>query len=117
GVFLFVFQISVPLGHLIGAFHSVKTSASASIQSLQRDSTPEHELLITEPTLSLRDLGLTDLRPTCLNELVNRLLPSFPPEQRPRSIPSCSWRASHISTESFFKNKHGENVFALRTNE
>ncbi|XP_018596871.1 ATP-dependent zinc metalloprotease YME1L1-like [Scleropages formosus] len=100
-------QISVPLGHLIGAFHSVKTSASASIQSLQRDSTPEHELLITEPTLSLRDLGLTDLRPTCLNELVNRLLPSFPPEQRPRSIPSCSWKASHISTESFFKNKHG----------
>uniref|UniRef100_A0A8D0CIG9 YME1 like 1 ATPase n=1 Tax=Scleropages formosus TaxID=113540 RepID=A0A8D0CIG9_SCLFO len=99
-------QISVPLGHLIGAFHSVKTSASASIQSLQRDSTPEHELLITEPTLSLRDLGLTDLRPTCLNELVNRLLPSFPPEQRPRSIPSCSWKASHISTESFFKNKH-----------
>uniref|UniRef100_A0A8C9SS26 ATP-dependent zinc metalloprotease YME1L1 n=1 Tax=Scleropages formosus TaxID=113540 RepID=A0A8C9SS26_SCLFO len=101
---------NVPLGHLIGAFHSVKTSASASIQSLQRDSTPEHELLITEPTLSLRDLGLTDLRPTCLNELVNRLLPSFPPEQRPRSIPSCSWKASHISTESFFKNKHGENV-------
>uniref|UniRef100_A0A8D0CNC9 ATP-dependent zinc metalloprotease YME1L1 n=1 Tax=Scleropages formosus TaxID=113540 RepID=A0A8D0CNC9_SCLFO len=105
-------QISVPLGHLIGAFHSVKTSASASIQSLQRDSTPEHELLITEPTLSLRDLGLTDLRPTCLNELVNRLLPSFPPEQRPRSIPSCSWKASHISTESFFKNKHGENIFS-----
>ncbi|KAL4630940.1 ATP-dependent zinc metalloprotease YME1L1 [Arapaima gigas] len=99
-------QVSVPFSHLISALHSLKTSASASIQSLQRDPTPEHDLLFSEPTLSLRDLGLTDLKPTCVNELVTRLLPCLPSEEH-KSTTASSWKASHISTESFFKNKHG----------
>ncbi|XP_048862078.1 ATP-dependent zinc metalloprotease YME1L1-like [Brienomyrus brachyistius] len=101
-------QVTVPLGHILSAFHSLKTSASASIRGLQKDHHLEHDLSISESTFSLRDLGLLELRPAQLNELVNSLLPGLPLERDPGS---GSWKESHISSESFFENKHG---FSLR---
>uniref|UniRef100_A0A3B3SE20 ATP-dependent zinc metalloprotease YME1L1 n=1 Tax=Paramormyrops kingsleyae TaxID=1676925 RepID=A0A3B3SE20_9TELE len=90
--------------HLLGAFHSFKNSASASIRSLQKDHHLEHDLPISESTFSLRDLGLLELRSAQLDELVNSLLPGLPLQQDPGS---SSWKESHISSESFFENKHG----------
>ena len=58
--------------------------------------------------MSLRDLGLSDIRVSQLDELVSRLLPTLGPEQPP-AVPS-TWKTSHLSTNSFFHNKHGEQL-------
>ncbi|XP_052339972.1 ATP-dependent zinc metalloprotease YME1L1-like isoform X2 [Oncorhynchus keta] len=107
------------IGQLINALHSLKNSASstatASVQSLQTYVTPEQDLLLTEdlslseqrvrePTVILRDLGLSDLRVGQLDELVNRLLPSPGSEEGPAA---SIWRTSHVSANSFLQNKHG----------
>lgn len=62
----------------------------------------------SQPTLNLRDLGLSDIRASQLDELVSRLLPHPGPEEPP-TFP-YKWRTSHISSDSFFYNKHGELV-------
>ncbi|XP_036442173.1 ATP-dependent zinc metalloprotease YME1L1 isoform X1 [Colossoma macropomum] len=111
-------QVTVPLTHIINALHSLKTSATsaatASVQSLQRDISPEHDLLLNktdrQPKLNLKDLGLSELRLNGANELLNRLLPTLAPEESSESSvchPSTRWKTSHISTDSFFHNKHG----------
>ncbi|CAM4521319.1 unnamed protein product [Lepidochelys olivacea] len=100
-------QVTVPLSHLINAFHSPKTSATsvstASIQSLQRDTAPEHDAQSSEPVLNLRDLGLSDLKVSQLDELMTRLLPGYCTENKI----SSQWNTSYISAQSFFENKHG----------
>ncbi|XP_029935339.1 ATP-dependent zinc metalloprotease YME1L1 isoform X2 [Myripristis murdjan] len=102
-------QMIVPLSQLINALHSLKSSASsaatASVQSLHKDFTSESNPLLKEPTASLRDLGLSEIRVGQLDELVSRLLPTPGPEQPP-TAPSV-WRTSHISAHTFFQNKHG----------
>ncbi|XP_042164407.1 ATP-dependent zinc metalloprotease YME1L1-like isoform X2 [Oncorhynchus tshawytscha] len=96
------------IGQLINALHSLKNSASskatASVQGLQKDVTPEQDPLLTEPAVNLRDLGLSDLRVGQLDELLNRLLPSLGSEDGPAT---SRWRTSHVSAESFLHNKHG----------
>ncbi|KAG7455214.1 hypothetical protein MATL_G00254220 [Megalops atlanticus] len=96
--------------HLINAFHSLKsTVASSPVQSHKRDTSPEHDSQSSEPTLSLRELGLADLRPEQLDELTDRLLPCLGRfEELPTPHPSQSvWSTSHVSSSSFFQNKHG----------
>uniref|UniRef100_A0AAR2KQT4 ATP-dependent zinc metalloprotease YME1L1 n=1 Tax=Pygocentrus nattereri TaxID=42514 RepID=A0AAR2KQT4_PYGNA len=111
-------QVTVPLTHIINALHSLKTSATSaattSVQSLQRDISPEHELLLNktdrQPKLNLKDLGLSELRLNGANELLNRLLPTLASEESSESSVchlSTRWKTSHISTDSFFHNKHG----------
>ncbi|XP_054245905.1 ATP-dependent zinc metalloprotease YME1L1 isoform X2 [Indicator indicator] len=99
-------QATVPLSHLINAFHSPKnstTSAStASVQPVQRDTSPEHDPQKSESVFSLRDLGLSDLKANQFKELVNRLLPGYGAENKV----SSQWHTSYISAESFFENKH-----------
>lgn len=95
-------QMMVPLSQLLGALHSLKNSATASVQTLHKDFNPEHTSFLKEPSVSLRDLGLSDLRVNQLDELVSRLLPSPAVEE-----PPSTWRSSHVSTHSFFHNKHG----------
>ncbi|XP_075683628.1 ATP-dependent zinc metalloprotease YME1L1 [Rhinoderma darwinii] len=101
-------QVTVPLSHLITAFHSPKTAAyfpsSSSIQVLQREVTTDTETYSAEPLLSLRDLGLSELRTTDLDTLLNRLLPGFFSDKKKTS--SC-WQTSHVSAESFFENRNG----------
>ncbi|XP_019958770.2 ATP-dependent zinc metalloprotease YME1L1 isoform X2 [Paralichthys olivaceus] len=98
-------QMIVPLSQLINALHSLKNSATASVQTLHKDFTPEHSSFLKEPTVSLRDLGLSDISVNQLDELVGRLLPPLGPEELP-TVPSI-WKTSHVSTDSFFHNKHG----------
>ncbi|XP_039609826.1 ATP-dependent zinc metalloprotease YME1L1b isoform X2 [Polypterus senegalus] len=98
-------QVTIPLSHLISAFHSLKSSVStASIQCLHKDNSTESDLYSTEPAVNIRELGLNDLRTTQLEELVNRLLPSLTADQCPNS---SRWKTSYISAESFFHNKNG----------
>lgn len=69
--------------------------------------------LCLQPTVSLRELGLSDLGVGQLSELVSRLLPRLEPGLSIPPAPSQfspSWRTSHISSDSFFHNKHGENA-------
>uniref|UniRef100_A0A3B4ALL3 ATP-dependent zinc metalloprotease YME1L1 n=1 Tax=Periophthalmus magnuspinnatus TaxID=409849 RepID=A0A3B4ALL3_9GOBI len=87
---------------LINTLHSLKSSATASFQSLHKDFTAENLLYTKEPSVTLRDLGLTDINVSQLEELVSRLLPT---PQEPHSAPSV-WRTSHVSSHSFFHNKH-----------
>uniref|UniRef100_A0A8C3MKF1 ATP-dependent zinc metalloprotease YME1L1 n=1 Tax=Geospiza parvula TaxID=87175 RepID=A0A8C3MKF1_GEOPR len=101
-------QATVPLSHLINAFHSPKnstTSASkASIQPVQRDTSPEHDPQKSESVFkNLRDLGLSDLKANQFRELVNRLLPGYCTESKV----SSQWHTSYVSAQSFFENKHG----------
>ncbi|XP_072234648.1 ATP-dependent zinc metalloprotease YME1L1-like isoform X2 [Leuresthes tenuis] len=98
-------QMIVPLSQVITALHSLKNSATASVQTLHKDFTPEHSSYLKEPSVSLRDLGLSDVSVSQLDELVNRLLPIPRPEEPP-TVPS-TWRTSHVSADSFFHNKHG----------
>ncbi|XP_028660184.1 ATP-dependent zinc metalloprotease YME1L1b isoform X2 [Erpetoichthys calabaricus] len=98
-------QVTIPLSHLISAFHSLKSSVStASIQCLHKDNSTESDLYSAEPAVNIRELGLNDLRTTQLEELVNRLLPSLTADQCPNS---SHWKTSYISAESFFHNKNG----------
>lgn len=98
-------QMIVPLSQLINALHSLKNSATASVQTLHKDFIPEHSSYLKEPSVSLRDLGLSEIRASQLDELVSRLLPTPGPEEPP-AVPSI-WRSSHVSADSFFHNKHG----------
>lgn len=98
-------QMIVPLSQLINALHSLKNSATASVQTLHKDFTPEHNSYLKEPSVSLRDLGLSEVRVSQLDELISRLLPIPGPEEPP-TVPSL-WRTSHVSADSFFHNKHG----------
>uniref|UniRef100_A0A8C1WLP7 ATP-dependent zinc metalloprotease YME1L1 n=1 Tax=Cyprinus carpio TaxID=7962 RepID=A0A8C1WLP7_CYPCA len=99
-------QVTVQLSHLINALHSLKGSVSHK----HRENIPEHDLNCTEPSLTLRDLGLTDLGVSQLDELVQKLLPCVTQRDslsQLRSVPNI-WRTSHLSSDSFFHNKHGE---------
>ncbi|XP_064188607.1 ATP-dependent zinc metalloprotease YME1L1-like isoform X1 [Anguilla rostrata] len=101
-------QVTVPLSHLLNTLHSLKSLASSSIQSLQRERNLDLDLPSSEPTLNLRDLGLVDLRAGQLEELASSLLPRPCFEESPSITPvRHSWRTSHVSTNSFFRNKHG----------
>ncbi|XP_050746971.1 ATP-dependent zinc metalloprotease YME1L1 isoform X3 [Gymnogyps californianus] len=99
-------QATVPLSHLINAFHSPKssttTASTASVQPVQRDTSPDHDPQKSESVLNLRDLGLSDLKASQFKELVNRLLPGYCVENKV----SSQWHTSYISAESFFENKH-----------
>ncbi|KAF4023158.1 hypothetical protein G4228_015418 [Cervus hanglu yarkandensis] len=100
-------QVTVPLSHLINAFHSPKktsVSVSASIsQNQHRDVGSEHEAPSSEPVLNLRDLGLSELKIGQINQLVDSLLPGFCKDNNV----SSHWHTSHVSAQSFFENKYG----------
>uniref|UniRef100_A0A8D2ZY16 ATP-dependent zinc metalloprotease YME1L1 n=1 Tax=Scophthalmus maximus TaxID=52904 RepID=A0A8D2ZY16_SCOMX len=96
------------LCQLINALNSLKNSATASVQTLHKDFASDHGSFLKEPAVSLRDLGLSEIRASQLDELVSRLLPT-PGPQEPLAVPSA-WRTSHVSANSFFHNKHGDEL-------
>ncbi|XP_077158797.1 ATP-dependent zinc metalloprotease YME1L1 isoform X3 [Paroedura picta] len=100
-------EVTVPLSHLINGFHTPKTPkpsfATTSTQCVQRDVAPEHDVQSSEPVLNLRDLGLSDLKASQLDELVDKLLPGYCVENKV----SSPWHTSYISAQSFFENKYG----------
>uniref|UniRef100_A0A8C2GMH2 ATP-dependent zinc metalloprotease YME1L1 n=1 Tax=Cyprinus carpio TaxID=7962 RepID=A0A8C2GMH2_CYPCA len=90
---------------------SANTAISTSVQGLQRDLSPEHDPLLREPKVNLKDLGLSELRFSHVRDVLERLLPSRDPEEKSISSAaqySTTWRTSHISASSFFQNKYGE---------
>uniref|UniRef100_A0A8B9JDP7 YME1-like 1b n=1 Tax=Astyanax mexicanus TaxID=7994 RepID=A0A8B9JDP7_ASTMX len=102
-------QVTVPLSHLINALHSLKGSVASSVKPQHRENAPEQELHSTEPVLNLRDLGLSELGAGQLDKLVDRLLPYVTQDSSPPPrAGSNPWKASYLSTDSFFHNKHGE---------
>lgn len=107
-------QGTVPLTHFINVIQYLKSSAnsavSTSVQSLHKDLPSEHDLLHNENKINLKDLGLSELRLSHINDVLRKLLPSFDLDEK--SITSTahtltSWRTSHISAPSFFQNKYG----------
>ncbi|XP_051723459.1 ATP-dependent zinc metalloprotease YME1L1b isoform X1 [Ctenopharyngodon idella] len=104
-------QVTVQLSHLINALQSLAGSLSSntSVNHKHRENTPEQDLTSTEPSLTLRDLGLTDLGVGQLDALVEKLLPCVSQQDlnsQLRTEPNI-WRTSHLSSDSFFHNKHG----------
>uniref|UniRef100_A0A8B9JDM6 YME1-like 1b n=1 Tax=Astyanax mexicanus TaxID=7994 RepID=A0A8B9JDM6_ASTMX len=100
-------QVTVPLSHLINALHSLKGSVASSVKPQHRENAPEQELHSTEPVLNLRDLGLSELGAGQLDKLVDRLLPYVTQDSSPPPrAGSNPWKASYLSTDSFFHNKH-----------
>ncbi|XP_062260123.1 ATP-dependent zinc metalloprotease YME1L1-like isoform X2 [Platichthys flesus] len=106
-------QVTVPLSHLINALHSLKSSVGSSSSSTCNSrkhkehaaDSPQH---CTEPVLNLRELGLSDLGTQQLDELVNSVLPCLSKLEAPLPLGSqIAWRTSHLSSHSFFFNKHG----------
>uniref|UniRef100_A0A670J9T2 ATP-dependent zinc metalloprotease YME1L1 n=1 Tax=Podarcis muralis TaxID=64176 RepID=A0A670J9T2_PODMU len=107
-------EVTVPLSHLINAFHSPITPAPSfatpSTQCVQKEAAPEHEVQNSEPVLNIRDLGLSDLKASQFDELVDRLLPGYRVENKI----SSHWQTSYISAQSFFENKYGfADVFSV----
>ncbi|XP_043082822.1 ATP-dependent zinc metalloprotease YME1L1 [Puntigrus tetrazona] len=107
-------QGTVPLTHLINVVQYLKSSANSavttSVQSLQRDLSPEHDPFLSEPKVNLKDLGLSELRFSHVRDVLERLLPSIDPGEKSISSAaqnSTAWRTSHISAPSFFQNKYG----------
>lgn len=106
-------QVTVPLSHLINVLHSMKSSvgSSSSVTCTSRkhkEHAPDLDLHCTEPMWTLRELGLSDLGAQQLDELVSRVLPRLSPEEAPLALGGkTAWRTSHLSTPSFFYNKHG----------
>uniref|UniRef100_A0A674E2X1 ATP-dependent zinc metalloprotease YME1L1 n=1 Tax=Salmo trutta TaxID=8032 RepID=A0A674E2X1_SALTR len=112
-LFCVSWQVTVPLSHLINALHSLKSSvgssSSATAKPPHKQHASEQDLHSNEPTWSLRDLGLSDLGVRQLDELVSGVLPRLS-QQGVASSSSPSqkaWRTSHLSSQSFFHNKHG----------
>lgn len=73
----------------------------------------EHEIIVitcfVQPKLNLRELGLSDLGQEQLDELVKHVFPCWSPQDTPFTLGAeAVWRTSHMSTHSFFCNKHGE---------
>lgn len=67
--------------------------------------------MFVQPMWNMRELGLSDLGAQQLDELVNSVLPHLSPQQAPLPLGGqTAWHASHLSTHSFFFNKHGEDV-------
>uniref|UniRef100_A0A8C7SMJ7 ATP-dependent zinc metalloprotease YME1L1 n=1 Tax=Oncorhynchus mykiss TaxID=8022 RepID=A0A8C7SMJ7_ONCMY len=69
-----------------------------------------HLLFMKNATWTLRDLGLSDLGVGQLDELISAMLPRLS-QQGALSSSSPSqqaWGTSHLSSHSFFHNKHGE---------
>lgn len=102
-------QGTVPLTHLINVVQYLKSSANSavttSVQSLQRDLSPEHDPLLSEPKVNLKDLGLSELRFSHVHDVLERLLPSIDPEEKSISSAaqnSTAWTTSHISALFFF---------------
>ncbi|XP_073347166.1 ATP-dependent zinc metalloprotease YME1L1b [Pagrus major] len=107
-------QVTVPLSHLINVLHSMKSSVGSSSSSVtctsrkQKEHASDSDRHCTEPMLTLRELGLSDLGAQQLDELVSRVLPRLSPEEAPLALGGqTAWRTSHLSTPSFFNNKHG----------
>ncbi|XP_050008657.1 ATP-dependent zinc metalloprotease YME1L1 [Alexandromys fortis] len=99
-------QVTVPLSHLINAFHSPKSisvSVNTPVQKQRRDTAPEHDTPSSEPVLNLKDLGLSELKIGQIDQLVENLLPGFYKDKRV----SSHWHTSHVSAQSFFENKYG----------
>ena len=71
-----------------------------------------------QPSWNLRDLGLTDLGVGQLDELVDRLLPYVTQKvsSQPSRAESNPWKASYLSTDSFFHNKYGEETLTETVN-
>uniref|UniRef100_A0A8C2X4V8 ATP-dependent zinc metalloprotease YME1L1 n=1 Tax=Cyclopterus lumpus TaxID=8103 RepID=A0A8C2X4V8_CYCLU len=109
-------QVTVPLSHLINVLHSMKSSvgssSSASYKSRKhKEQASDSERHSTEPMWNLRELGLSDLGAQQLDELVNSVFPRLSPQETPLCLGGqTAWRTSHLSTHSFYSNKHGENL-------
>ncbi|XP_077364740.1 ATP-dependent zinc metalloprotease YME1L1-like isoform X2 [Festucalex cinctus] len=103
-------QTVVPLNQLISALHSAKNTATVSVQTLHKDFSPEHTAHAKEANRSVWDLAVSEIGGGHLDELLDRLLPTLASEEPPTL--SSVWRSSHLSTHSFFHNKHG---FARRS--
>lgn len=80
-------------------------SSNTSVNHKHRENTPEQDLNSSEP--SLRDLGLSDLGVVQIDELLEKLLPGVSQQDSQlKTVPNI-WRTSHLSSDSFFHNKHG----------
>ncbi|KAK6302301.1 hypothetical protein J4Q44_G00266560 [Coregonus suidteri] len=104
-------DVTVPLSQLINALQYLKTAvgSSATAEPQHREHASEQDLQSTEPAWSLRDLGLSDLGVGQMDELASAMLPRLS-QQGALSSSSPSqqaWRTSHLSSHSFFHNKHG----------
>ncbi|XP_067109228.1 ATP-dependent zinc metalloprotease YME1L1-like isoform X1 [Osmerus mordax] len=105
-------QVTVPLSNLINALHSLKSSVSISssaAKTQRAENATEQETASSEPSLSLKELGLSDLGLGQLHELVNTVLPCLHQQGAP-SPPSPiqnAWNTSYLSSHSFYHNKHG----------
>uniref|UniRef100_A0AAV2JR89 ATP-dependent zinc metalloprotease YME1L1 n=1 Tax=Knipowitschia caucasica TaxID=637954 RepID=A0AAV2JR89_KNICA len=107
-------QVTVPLSHLINAFQSLGSvgtrKCSTNKATVNKEHAPVAEQLCTEPLWSLRDLGLSDLGKQQLDELVKDVFPQLSPQEVSVSCGQGSkntWWTSHLSTHTFYHNKHG----------
>ncbi|XP_044075372.1 ATP-dependent zinc metalloprotease YME1L1b isoform X2 [Siniperca chuatsi] len=114
-------QVTVPLSHLINVLHSMKSSVGSSSSATcksrkHKEHASDSELHCTEATWNLRELGLSDLGALQLDKLVNHVLPRLSPQEAPLPLGGqIAWRTSHLSTHSFFYNKHGFSCGAVPT--
>uniref|UniRef100_A0A672HH74 ATP-dependent zinc metalloprotease YME1L1 n=1 Tax=Salarias fasciatus TaxID=181472 RepID=A0A672HH74_SALFA len=90
------------------ALHSLRSSVgSSSSASCKSRKHQDGFCVCLQAQLNLRELGLSDLGNQQLTELVNRVLPCFSPQEAPLPFGGqTAWRTSHVSTNSFFHNKH-----------
>ncbi|XP_034743161.1 ATP-dependent zinc metalloprotease YME1L1b isoform X2 [Etheostoma cragini] len=111
-------QVTVPLSHLINVLHSMKSSVGSSSATCKskkhKENASDSELHRTEPMWNMRELGLSDLGAQQLDELVNSVLPRLSPREAPLPLGGqTAWHTSHLSTHSFFFNKHGFSCGAM----
>uniref|UniRef100_A0A8C6LEV1 ATP-dependent zinc metalloprotease YME1L1 n=1 Tax=Nothobranchius furzeri TaxID=105023 RepID=A0A8C6LEV1_NOTFU len=104
-------QHAFPLNRLFKMF----TSSADSMNKDRNEGTvwicnAPHSLLCSraQSVWNLRELGLSDLGKQQLDELVDRVLKGLSPDDvAPPVGGQTAWRASYLSTHSFFHNKHG----------
>ncbi|CAL8319303.1 unnamed protein product [Arctogadus glacialis] len=101
-------QVTVPLSHLINVLHSLKSSVGSYSGASVKPSQHQENTIQSEPVWNLRELGISDLGDQQLDDLINNVLPRLNQHaESSASIGPVAWRTSHLSTHSFFSNKHG----------
>ncbi|CAL8310977.1 ATP-dependent zinc metalloprotease YME1L1 isoform X1 [Gadus morhua] len=101
-------QVTVPLSHLINVLHSLKSSVGSYSGASVKPSQHQENTIQSEPVWNLRELGISDLGDRQLDDLINNVLPRLNQHaESSASIGPAAWRTSHLSTHSFFSNKHG----------
>ncbi|XP_072020022.1 ATP-dependent zinc metalloprotease YME1L1-like [Amphiura filiformis] len=113
-------QVMLPVQHLAGALHSLKTVADkGAIVWQSKPRCRKHTALKeTHSERSQISVSLASIKEECsLSHLPESWIEDILPKPFKNSSRDVRWSTSYVSSETFFENKHGFKASDLQTNK